>query len=649
MAGEKPKAPIEKRVGHHTPEKSRSLQTPNRKDLDASRFHTSMLCVFAILLTFLCYCAVSPRAPSRALKTRIVKPNGSLLQVFQVYKPVTGGPTEGDPDGCNTELLLMKHEFGFSYGHPFAGNYVPPQCNFDTVIMNITVTSKGRQFDRLALMFLGDTEVFRTSTAEPTRNGIIWSYVKDMSIYKSLWAESQKLIFDLGNLIDDTYTGWFNVTVTARFSLVHHKITTADVILPISAQRSAVNSSSWFNLPDDNATISHLIPDRASRAVVSISACGQSTEEFWYNNVLTSDIYTFNETTGPLYGYSSFREIQLYIDGQLAGVVWPFPIIFTGGIAPGFWRPIVGIDAFDLREPEIDITPFLPFIADGDKHSFRLSVVGLGDVENGSAEISEQVGSYWVVTAKIFVYLDEFAANSTISQGKDSNPVVSTQFSTEISNSWRANPDTAVNETLLNSAKVSRTLSVISPFSKWTQSLSFSNLGHFTEQGAAQFTWQNIASTSESVALVDGKDIIVSRTASNYPLEMYSGYTSSSGGLNIKAKLSRGLQFTHQSERRYYSTYTLTAGPSEFDAMQFGGATYGSTKNGSWSTGDTTETFEEISGGNTLDVRVRAVNGTVIEGDKVPSKIGEFTVQDEPLARGSVREILGRGPGRSKP
>jgi hypothetical protein len=29
--------------------------------------------------------------------------------------------------------------------------------------------------------YFGDTEAFRTSTAEPKRNGISWEYVKDMS------------------------------------------------------------------------------------------------------------------------------------------------------------------------------------------------------------------------------------------------------------------------------------------------------------------------------------------------------------------------------------------------------------------------------------------------------------------------------------
>ena len=73
--------------------------------------------------------------------------------------------------------------------------------------MNFTATSKGRQFDRLALMYFNDTEVWRTSTAEPTASGIRWEYIKDMTEFMYFWNSPQKLIFDLGNLIDSTYTG----------------------------------------------------------------------------------------------------------------------------------------------------------------------------------------------------------------------------------------------------------------------------------------------------------------------------------------------------------------------------------------------------------------------------------------------------------
>lgn len=178
-------------------------------------------------------------------------------------------------------------------------------------------------------MYLGDIEVWRTSTAEPTQTGIEWSYYKDMSAYLSLFKQPQKIIFDLGNLIDDTYTGAWNTTLTATFFSASDEIEPADIIQPVSARKSAANQSSAFVVPDTRAMDNLTLPPNARKAVFSISACGQAAEEFWWSNVLTSDTHVFgNETT--LYGHSPFRELQLLIDGQLAGVAWPFPVIFTG-------------------------------------------------------------------------------------------------------------------------------------------------------------------------------------------------------------------------------------------------------------------------------------------------------------------------------
>ena len=46
----------------------------------------------------------------------------SVLDVFQVYKPVPSSESTGE-GGCNLDLLLMRHDFGFSYGHPFVGTW----------------------------------------------------------------------------------------------------------------------------------------------------------------------------------------------------------------------------------------------------------------------------------------------------------------------------------------------------------------------------------------------------------------------------------------------------------------------------------------------------------------------------------------------
>ena len=133
-----------------------------------------------------------PITPSRQRFARA--PTSSLLGVFQIHSPVLTVGSDGTLDitddstrsgsGTNSsghavcEEVLVVHSFAYSYGQPFIGNYTAPRCKFNRVTWNITVVSAGRQFDRLGIIYLGDIEVFRTSTAEPTANGIRWTYLK---------------------------------------------------------------------------------------------------------------------------------------------------------------------------------------------------------------------------------------------------------------------------------------------------------------------------------------------------------------------------------------------------------------------------------------------------------------------------------------
>ena len=338
---------------------------------------------------------------------------------------------------------------------------------------------------------LGDTEVWRTSTAEPTTNGIIWSYHKDLSNYLTMWKQPQTLIFDLGNLIDSTYTGAFNTTLTATFFTSDIRAQPADLIIPVSKRLSTTNQASAFRVPDQGQAInSFSIPRNAKRAVFSISACGQASEEFWWSNVPSSNVNTFGNAS--MLGFSPWREVQLLIDGSMAGVVWPFPVIFTGGVVPGFWRPLVGIDAYDLKEDEIDVSAWLGVLSDGKEHTYEIRVVGIDDDGSGRATIST-VGSNWVVTGKLFLWLD--ASDSITTGDAPSVTAPAPQFVIEQATTKTRN---GTNSTLTFQVVASRQFNVESTIktsegsklAAWKQSLSFSNIGNATAKGNNQTNTQ---------------------------------------------------------------------------------------------------------------------------------------------------------------
>ncbi|KAK7746239.1 hypothetical protein SLS53_002197 [Cytospora paraplurivora] len=255
----------------------------------------------------------------------------------------------------------------------------------------MTITSAGINYDRLALLYFGDIEVWRSTTAMPVRTGIYYSFVKDMTAYASLLRKEQKVIMQLDNIYDSVFTGNFNVTITALFYNDEGSVTPADAILPISSQSSASNKTSVFSLPDGNATVSLAFPRNVERAVVSIFASGNGNEEFWYADVPGQFTSTFGNSFAN--GYSPWREVQLLIDGKLAGVSWPFPIVFTGGISPGLWVPIVGIDTYDLGSVEVDISPWLGLLCDGTEHVFELKVVGY----NSTTTLGTIASNWWRV------------------------------------------------------------------------------------------------------------------------------------------------------------------------------------------------------------------------------------------------------------
>lgn len=600
-------------------------------------------------------------------------------------------------DGACLCFQLWKSFCGYESSSPKAltfskvvsatGSYTPPPCDFNRVTMNFTVTSKGRQFDRLGLMYLGDIEVFRTSTAEPTKDGIVWTYIKEMDQYNILWKSKQKIIFDLGNLVNEIYTGSFNTTLVATFFTVSEPRPSADLILPISAGKSSDSAGSSFSLPDQVASVDYKLPQNINRAVVSISACGQAREEFWYTNVLSSNIDTFADTGGSLDGYSPFREVQLLIDGQVAGISWPFPVIFTGGIAPGLWRPIAGIDAFDLREHEIDITAWLPLLCDGAPHKFEIRVVGLDDDGTGHATLSKTVGSNWVVTGKIFIFLDKSGFVTTGSSPAVIAPLPQVRISSTVTTN-----STGANETLISETRVSRDLYIVSTiitsdgfyFVNWTQHLSFSSLNSLLNQGRTQLTSQ------DTVGLDRSSSGYVNTY--RYPLAVNSSfYTNAAGNFGIHASVYRSLDYNLSGpsifpsgiqnlklrspstvdkfgspmlETRQIPTDSPVFNGALLSTIQSGSAKYLSAGNLSYSYGKTEQDFSlkgTKAGSQELPYElykrhVIAVNSTVTEDSQSPAEtsLDTLAVQLEriqspaTLQAFSVKAILGRGPGKTK-
>ena len=73
-------------------------------------------------------------------------------------------------------------------------------------------------------------------------------------------------------------------------------------------------------------------------------------------------------------GATGFRETEVTIDGQPAGVAPVYPWIYTGGIDPLLWRPIPGVQTLNFVPYRVDLTPFAGRLSNGKPHTVSVNV-----------------------------------------------------------------------------------------------------------------------------------------------------------------------------------------------------------------------------------------------------------------------------------
>lgn len=322
---------------------------------------------------------------------------------------------------CSVQVL--RHNFSNTVGSPpVSVLYFPPSdcpSPWHRVALHFTATCRGEQYDRIAAVWLGGVEMLRTSTAEPTETGILWKVRKDVTRYSSLLVRSNlTLTVMLENVVNVVFTGVYHVNVSfiyyngtrvssfapdvdwnRKLALHSGKLTEnlyqapADLIIPISDDGE---HGCWFRIRSESDIPSRQIkiPVNTLRAVLEVYVSFHGNDEFWYSNPPDSYIRLNNITTGR--GHGAYREIYVSIDGIYVGSELPFPVIFTGGINPLFWEPVVAIGAFDLPSYDFDLSPFLGLLLDGEFHSLSLGVTdGI---------------SYWLVDANLHIWLDHHSS-----------------------------------------------------------------------------------------------------------------------------------------------------------------------------------------------------------------------------------------------
>ena len=265
----------------------------------------------------------------------------------------------------------------------------------------------GVQFDRTASIFLGNTNIYFGTTPEPLPVATnTWHVERDVTDYSALLATPQTGTMVLANCTTDcappfnTLNGVFTVKANLQFYPAdpsNASTGVADMILPLEQinDTGGVNLPALLFSPTDQLSTTFTLPKNVERAYLDVISQSQSTDEQWYG-CFPNDLSGINEVYGC--GNTDFRETEVTIDGQPAGIAPVSPWVYTGFL-PDQWVPSPGVQTLDFVPYRVNLTPFAGLLSDGNPHTVALSVFN--------------DDSYFQETASLLLSLDKGSSQVT--------------------------------------------------------------------------------------------------------------------------------------------------------------------------------------------------------------------------------------------
>jgi len=309
--------------------------------------------------------------------------------------PITAEPSVPRPHTQPCIVPLLQNQV-FADFNPKPISYTPPSAcpgPWAKVVFigDFTVTA-GRQFDRTAAFYLGHANIYYGTTAEP--RAILspsWHVERDVTDLTAIFKSPQTGQADLANFVGVsngvTYDGIIYANAALEFypaEWSERAPRTPDIVVPVNGPGGDAGT---LNTTSDQITQTLNLPTNVERVYLDVIAQSQSNDEFWYFCVPNDQASNLLSC-----GNTAFRETEVTIDGQPAGVAPVYPWIYTGGIDPYLWEPIPGVQTLDFKPYRVDLTPFAGLLSDGNPHTIGVSVFN--------------ANSYFLATANLLAYTD---------------------------------------------------------------------------------------------------------------------------------------------------------------------------------------------------------------------------------------------------
>jgi hypothetical protein len=420
---------------------------------------------------------------------------------------------------CSVPLFTQQ---GFNDFNDKTFQYTPPTgCPgpYSKIVFSsdFSVTA-GRQFDRTLFVAIGGINVFFGTTQEPSALvSPAWHMERDITDYASALAAPQSGFASLGNVVNSTYTGLITGSATLLFYPTDASNTAAkvpDLVLPLSADTASLASST------DQLTQTFTLPTNGERVYLDVIAQSQASDEFWWT-CAPSDIASQVQNCGN----SGFRETEVSIDGTPAGVAPVYPWVFTGGIDPRLWRPVVGVQTLNFVPYRVDLTPFAGLLANGTPHTIALSVFNAQD--------------HFATTATLLIFRDPGAA--TVTGSVTTNTLTAAPVPVVTENLVTAEDGSITGPVSVTSTRdftIAGTLNTShgTVTTSVAQTIAFSNVQNYTitDTVYGQTIVQNTGITSTTISTSPAGSNAV-ESSLQWPISLTYTYTGNSDGSSSQA------------------------------------------------------------------------------------------------------------------
>ena len=444
---------------------------------------------------------------------------------------VVADPGVPRPAGTPCVVELFSNEsFVDASNHPF--NYAPPagcQGNWSKVVLEADFSISGDAQSDATTVWLGGVNLFSGTTPLPSATlSPSWHVERDLTDYTSLLKSSQQGQALVSAITQGSSHGNVQGSVRLLFYPGKPAATAPNAVLPLGSD--PVGAATVLASPSASLAKTFTLPLNVEKAYLDVFAQGQNFDSEWFTCV--PDQYAAEVEAC---GGGNFRETEISIDGQPAGVAPVYPSVNTDGIDANLWQPTPGVQTLNIIPYRVDLTPFAGVLSDGQPHTVSISVAGANNA--------------FSATAALLVYQDANSKQVTGSVTRNTlasqpaTPTISDTLQTDAQGNLTGAINTAISrqfviEGVANTSK-GRVQSTV------TQTVGFNNTQTFSINGSQfrQVTSQTASVDSSSQSKIGSLITADYREKISYPFNLdFNETINDQGGIDIASSIQQGYQ-----------------------------------------------------------------------------------------------------------